>query len=153
MIEDEDIKQIHTEIESKFPELTEPGIKSEGQLSFLSDVLSEHLPITFENVFEQSAYICISLIDSHPFVDGNKRTALCTAAVLLQINNYQLNYSLDWVDILPEIAREGNKDYKVFAKLMREASQPTDTPEQSIQQLIQNELKRGEQTYRQLGSV
>ena len=42
------------------------------------------------SVFEKVAAILHSLLKNHPFVDGNKRTALASAGLLLRINGYRL---------------------------------------------------------------
>lgn len=44
--------------------------------------------LIYKDVFEKAAAICRGIIGDHPFVDGNKRTALLAATVLLEINGF-----------------------------------------------------------------
>jgi death on curing protein len=43
-----------------------------------------------EDLFEMAAALLTSLVKNHPFVDGNKRTALNAALAFLDLNGYQL---------------------------------------------------------------
>ncbi len=47
----------------------------------------------YPDLFTKAAAFMHSLIKNHPFVDGNKRTAITCAAIFLQINNYMINAS------------------------------------------------------------
>ena len=44
----------------------------------------------YETVFDKAAALLQSLLKNHPFVDGNKRTALTSAAILLELNGHKL---------------------------------------------------------------
>ena len=49
---------------------------------------------SYENsvsIFDLAASYSYGLALNHPFVDGNKRVALTTAAIFLEINRYSLN--------------------------------------------------------------
>jgi len=56
---------------------------------------------TFENkelypdLFTKTAALMDSLVRNHPFVDGNKRTAITAAGIFLKINRHQL-YTENW---------------------------------------------------------
>ena len=41
-------------------------------------------------VFDKAAALLQSLLKNHPFVDGNKRTALTSAGLFLRLNGYKL---------------------------------------------------------------
>lgn len=41
-------------------------------------------------IFDKAAVLLQSLLKNHPFVDGNKRTALTSAGIFLKINGYKL---------------------------------------------------------------
>lgn len=45
------------------------------------------------DLFHKAAALLDSLINNHPFVDGNKRTGIAAAALFLQANGYRLNVS------------------------------------------------------------
>lgn len=44
----------------------------------------------YDGLFSKGAALLDSLIRNHPFVDGNKRTAITSAGLFLQINGYSL---------------------------------------------------------------
>lgn len=44
----------------------------------------------YPDLFSKAAALMDSLTRNHPFVDGNKRTAIAGAALFLRLNGYQL---------------------------------------------------------------
>lgn len=53
----------------------------------------------YENIFDKAASLLQSLLKNHPFVDGNKRTALTSAGIFLKMNGYTLkNYHKEEVE-------------------------------------------------------
>lgn len=44
----------------------------------------------YHSIFDKAAALLQSLLKNHPFVDGNKRTALTSAGVFLKKNGYKL---------------------------------------------------------------
>ena len=44
----------------------------------------------YDDLFHKAAALMISLAQNHPFVDGNKRTAITAAALFLRQNGWQL---------------------------------------------------------------
>ena len=46
----------------------------------------------YPGLFEKAAALLEALVQNHPFVDGNKRTALMAAATLLEYNGVWLAY-------------------------------------------------------------
>ena len=44
----------------------------------------------YRDLFHKAAALMISLAQNHPFVDGNKRTAITAAALFLRQNGWQL---------------------------------------------------------------
>lgn len=44
----------------------------------------------YKTIFSKAAALLQSLLKNHPFADGNKRTALTSAGILLKLNGYQL---------------------------------------------------------------
>jgi death-on-curing protein len=49
----------------------------------------------YNTIFSKVAALLQSLLKNHPFVDGNKRTALASAGILLKLNGYQLGNDHD----------------------------------------------------------
>lgn len=45
----------------------------------------------YPTLFHKAAALAESLIKNHPFMDGNKRTAITSTAIFLQLNGYTLN--------------------------------------------------------------
>jgi len=44
----------------------------------------------YKGIFDKAGALLQSLLKNHPFVDGNKRTALSSAALMLWMNGYKL---------------------------------------------------------------
>lgn len=47
----------------------------------------------YPDIFQKAAALMESLIKNHPFIDGNKRTAISSAGIFLRINRYNLETS------------------------------------------------------------
>lgn len=47
----------------------------------------------YPSVVDKAAQLCYSLIESHPFLDGNKRIGIHLALIFLKINGIDLQYS------------------------------------------------------------
>lgn len=53
----------------------------------------------YKNIFDKAAALLQSLLKNHPFVDGNKRTALTSGGIFLKMNGYDLkNYHEEEVE-------------------------------------------------------
>jgi death-on-curing protein len=60
----------------------------------------------YPDVWEKAAALMESLIQNHPFVDGNKRTGLAAAGVMLERNGYRFTADNDQVfDLTMNVAR------------------------------------------------
>lgn len=44
----------------------------------------------YKTMFDKAAVVCRGIVADHPFVDGNKRTAMLAALTLLKVNDYEL---------------------------------------------------------------
>ena len=47
----------------------------------------------YSGLFEKAAALLDSLVNNHPFVDGNKRTGITAAAIFLRMNGFRLSCS------------------------------------------------------------
>ena len=47
----------------------------------------------YPDIFHKAAALMESLIKNHPFIDGNKRTAITSTGIFLQMNGYSLETS------------------------------------------------------------
>jgi death-on-curing protein len=54
---------------------------------------------------EVAAALCYKLAKNHPFLDGNKRTAAISALVLLELNDYEIEFE-EYADADTEFSRE-----------------------------------------------
>jgi death on curing protein len=63
----------------------------------------------YTDVIEQAAALFERLAKNHPFLDGNKRTAITAAAVFLRLNGYKLFFddaeAYEWMISLYETSR------------------------------------------------
>lgn len=44
----------------------------------------------YKSIFDQAAALLQSLLKNHPFIDGNKRTALTSTGLFLKMNSWEL---------------------------------------------------------------
>ena len=67
-----------------------PGVRDVGALES-----ALHRPQTgyYETLIHEAAALCESLVQNHPFVDGNKRVAFAVVDVFLRINGYTITAS------------------------------------------------------------
>jgi death-on-curing protein len=88
----EDVLDIHEEIVSEYPD-TSPGIQRRGDIEFALEYIREgsfrSVPGT---IHEKAFHLLRLLVANHPFVDGNKRTALNTTTVFYLLNGYRFDY-------------------------------------------------------------
>ncbi|AXG07259.1 type II toxin-antitoxin system death-on-curing family toxin [Haloplanus rubicundus] len=72
---------------------TEPGVRSEAAvesaLQYVSEGFFGEVP---ESTHEKAVHLMRLLVADHPFVDGNKRTALRTVVVFYMLNGYTFDY-------------------------------------------------------------
>lgn len=58
-----------------------------------------------KDIFTKAAALLYAVITFHPFVDGNKRTALLLTSLFLALNGYQFEYPSDTVEKTIAIAK------------------------------------------------
>ncbi|MUV85157.1 type II toxin-antitoxin system death-on-curing family toxin [Natronomonas sp. CBA1123] len=72
---------------------TEPGVRSEDAIASVLQYISEgffgEVP---ETIHHKAVHLMRLLVAEHPFVDGNKRTALRTVVVFYILNGYTFDY-------------------------------------------------------------
>lgn len=70
----------------------------------------------YPTVVEKAAALGFSLIQNHPFVDGNKRIGHAAMALFLSINGYHIRASIDeQVELILSVA-SGNLNRESFTK-------------------------------------
>ena len=71
------------------------------------------------DVFEMAAAYAFHICQNHPFLDSNKRTALATALVFLELNGVEINDPKQ--KLLPAMLdmSQGNLNKSKFAEILR----------------------------------
>src|SRR6056297_2663242 len=80
-----------------------PGIREEQNVQTCADAPKASFNGEYLNdLFEMAASYIICLTIRHPFVDGNKRTALASALTFLYLNGYEVeeSYDLELADLV-----------------------------------------------------
>ncbi|MBB6645382.1 type II toxin-antitoxin system death-on-curing family toxin [Halobellus ruber] len=96
----EDVVHIHDDIVSEYSE-TSGGVRSRGDVEFALNYIEEgSFGSVPETMHEKAFHLLRLLVANHPFVDGNKRTALNTVAVFYLLNGYRFDYDDEIRDVL-----------------------------------------------------
>lgn len=81
----------------------DPGIRQKQDIQACTDSPKASFDGEYLNdLFEMAARYIICLTIRHPFVDGNKRTALASALTFLYLNGYEVkeSYDLELADLI-----------------------------------------------------
>jgi death on curing protein len=77
----------------------------------------------YKDIFDKSAALLQSLLKNHPFIDGNKRTALSSAALFLSKNGWKvMNSHIEEVEIAVAVDNQ-HLTLEEISKWLREQSQ------------------------------
>ncbi len=88
----EDVLAIHEEIVTEYPD-TSPGVRNRGDVEFALDYIREgSFDVAPGTIHEKAFHLLRLLVANHPFVDGNKRTALNTVVVFYLLNGHRFDY-------------------------------------------------------------
>jgi death-on-curing protein len=85
-----------------------PGVRDVGALES-----ALHRPQTgyYETIIHEAAALLESLVQNHPFVDGNKRVAFAVVDVFLRINQYEITANSKAIyDIVMALMESGDFD-------------------------------------------
>jgi death-on-curing protein len=78
----------------------------------------------YPGLVDKAAALGFSLIQNHPFADGNKRTGHAIMALFLAMNGYKINATIDeQVEIILSVA-SGNLDREGFTTWLATHTQP-----------------------------
>ncbi|QGA83478.1 type II toxin-antitoxin system death-on-curing family toxin [Halomicrobium sp. LC1Hm] len=87
-----DIVEIHDEVLEDDPK-AEPGLKHRGDIEYAVDHIKHgHFGEGPETLHEKAYQLMRLIAANHPFVDGNKRTALASTMYFYFWNGYDLSY-------------------------------------------------------------
>jgi len=88
----EAILDLHEQIVEE-GDATEPGVRSTDAIgSALQYVSTGYFDEAPDTIHEEAVHLMRLLVADHPFVDGNKRTALRTVVVFYMLNGYTFEY-------------------------------------------------------------
>jgi len=117
----EEVINIHNRIQKRFN--ISRGIKNIGLLESIIERPSfnpfTHVP--FPNVHAKCASLLEGIIKWHPFIDGNKRTALATAYAFMHKNDYRIVLPFSAVRFSVLVAQD-KKDIDEITKWVRRLS-------------------------------
>jgi death-on-curing protein len=86
---------------------TESGVRSaaavDSALQYVSEGFFGEVP---ETIHRKSVHLMRLLVADHPFVDGNKRTALRTVVVFYMMNGYTFDYGDEIRTLLHQFATD-----------------------------------------------
>ncbi len=115
----EAVLKIHARSLDEFGGLA--GIPDPGAVESAVTAVQYHFNYTGGDLFDLAAVLLWHLANDHPFADGNKRTALASALVLLAINGIELAQNDDFFEALTlSVARGETKKHQV-AEALRQA--------------------------------
>lgn len=102
----DDVLDIHGDIVSEYPD-TSPGVQRRGDIEFALAYVSEgSFGEAPETIHEKAFHLLRLLVANHPFVDGNKRTALNTTVVFYLLNGYRFEYDGEIREILKQFGTD-----------------------------------------------
>jgi death on curing protein len=80
----------------------------------------------YPTIYDKAAILLETLIFNHPFVDGNKRTAMCAAEMFMHLNGYALNIApLQFSDFCLNIAQEKIKIEEIISFFKKRSIEQT----------------------------
>jgi len=79
----------------------------------------------YPDLFAKAAALMESLINNHPFLDGNKRTGVAAAGLLLRINGRQLTATADRLEAIALRVARGEISYEGLRQWFKESSRVT----------------------------
>ncbi|MGH2582594.1 MAG: type II toxin-antitoxin system death-on-curing family toxin [Anaerolineales bacterium] len=76
----------------------------------------------YPDLFAKAAALMHSLVNNHPFVDGNKRTGVASAALFLRRNGWKLTVSSDDLESITLRVTSGNVPINELSNWLRSNS-------------------------------
>ena len=92
------------------------GLISKHNLNFIVEYVRDY----GGDIFDKAAFLMFYIASSHPFLNGNKRTAFLTAEVFLRANGWHIKCEVDEaLGFLLEVA-SGDKTIEDVKRWIRE---------------------------------
>lgn len=78
----------------------------------------------YPNLFQKAAALMFSIVQNHPFVDGNKRTGITAAGIFLRVNGYKLIAENKVLELFTLNVAQGKMDVASIASWLEANSLP-----------------------------
>ena len=119
------LKTLHSAVLRRYPKDTLPGYMSEsmilGCMDFAMTYVYGYEP--YPDVISKAGALLHSIVTFHPFMDGNKRTALLATYFFLHFNGYVFRVTEEAVQFTRQIASGDVKEVRTVVKwLFRHAT-------------------------------
>lgn len=121
----DDIHDIHELIVESNAETT-AGVSSPGDIEYVVEHIQEgHFGHAPESLHEKAFQLLRLIAANHPFVDGNKRTALMSTRIFYALNGLRFDYDRTVKEILKALATdEQSVDDDDVIEYLREHTEP-----------------------------
>ena len=134
----DDVFDVHEVIVEESEE-TSAGVLNPGDVEYAVEFVRDgHFTSAPETLHEKAYHLLRLLVANHPFVDGNKRTALATTVLFYTINDVDFVYDEEIKEILKAFGTNANDvDESRVTTYLERHTEPLDTaPERSFDALF-----------------
>jgi death-on-curing protein len=98
------------------------GIRDNGLLKSALDRPQNLFTYEKPSIFDMAAAYAHGIAKNHPFLDGNKRTALASAGIFLERNGYQLTASEETAVVATLELASGQMNQESFSTWLKQES-------------------------------
>jgi len=103
------------------------GIRDEGLLDSALGRPQHLFVYGNPNLFDLAACYAHGLVKNHPFIDGNKRTGFVVAALMLEVNGFELQASEEDASACALALAAGEMTEAAYAAWLEANSKPVDS--------------------------
>lgn len=89
----------------------------------------------YPSILEKAAVLCHSIITTHPFSDGNKRTGFLSAVYFLHDNGFSIEESEPLADVILEVANDRAGYEHLLQWIQQNSKEVTDTHGEALRKL------------------
>jgi len=100
------------------------GVRDEGLLKSALDRPRKLFAYEKPSVFDLAAAYAYGIAKNHPFLDGNKRTALAAAGIFLELNGHELIATEAQAVSVTLALAASELDQQAFSAWLRQESRP-----------------------------